>query len=101
MSPKVAIDYDRIADFCRCWKIAEFALFGSVLREDFDPERSDVDVLIELASDSTVDLVDVVEMIDELSKLFGRRVDLVTKSALKPRMRQSILESAQVLYVAA
>jgi predicted nucleotidyltransferase len=32
------IDLDRIADFCRRWKVTEFALFGSVLREDFGPD---------------------------------------------------------------
>jgi predicted nucleotidyltransferase len=41
----ISIDKERLAEFCRRWKIKEFALFGSVLREDFGPE-SDVDVLV-------------------------------------------------------
>jgi predicted nucleotidyltransferase len=42
----IAIDYDKekLRDFCRKWKITEFSLFGSVVRDDFGPE-SDVDVL--------------------------------------------------------
>ncbi|HUR82335.1 MAG TPA: nucleotidyltransferase domain-containing protein, partial [Thermoanaerobaculia bacterium] len=44
--PDIAIDIDRekLREFCRRWQITEFALFGSVLRDDFGPE-SDVDVL--------------------------------------------------------
>lgn len=101
MIPKIAIDQDLISDFCRRWKVAELSLFGSVLRDDFDPERSDVDVLIEFKPNHGFDLVDLVEMGEELEDLFGRRVDLVTKPALKPRLRQSILDSAQVVYAAA
>ena len=48
--PRIQIDRERIAEFCRKWRIIEFALFGSVLREDFGPE-SDVDVLVEFALD--------------------------------------------------
>ena len=46
MHPAIAIPADRIADFCRHWKLTEFSLFGSVLRDDFRPD-SDVDVLIQ------------------------------------------------------
>jgi predicted nucleotidyltransferase len=41
----IEIPEQQIADFCRRWKITEFALFGSVLRDDFDA-KSDVDVLV-------------------------------------------------------
>ncbi len=48
---RIAIPQDKIADFCRRWKITEFALFGSVLRDDFRPD-SDVDVLVTFAPDA-------------------------------------------------
>ena len=48
MSPRIPLDTDRIADFCRRWQITEFSLFGSVLRADFRPD-SDVDVLVTFA----------------------------------------------------
>jgi predicted nucleotidyltransferase len=44
----IAIDRERIAEFCRARGIRKLSLFGSVLRDDFDPARSDVDVLAEL-----------------------------------------------------
>ena len=40
---KILMNYDRIVTACQKWKIIEFALFGSVLRDDFQPDRSDVD----------------------------------------------------------
>jgi predicted nucleotidyltransferase len=45
----IDIPMDKIADFCRRWNIAELALFGSVLREDFRPD-SDIDVLVSCAN---------------------------------------------------
>ena len=44
----IQIDRERIAEFCRARGIRKLSLFGSVLRDDFDPARSDVDVLAEL-----------------------------------------------------
>jgi hypothetical protein len=43
----IQIDREKVAEFCRARGIRKLSLFGSVLREDFDPERSDVDVLAE------------------------------------------------------
>lgn len=100
MSPRIAIDSGKVADFCRRWKIAELSLFGSVLREDFRPD-SDVDVLVTFAPDSEWDLFDLLSMQDELKEIFGREVDLVQKKNLKnPFRRHHILRSHQVVYAA-
>jgi uncharacterized protein len=77
MTARIAASSDQLAEFCRRWQIRELALFGSVLREDFRPE-SDVDVLVTFAPGASWGLFDHVRMEDELSHLFGRRVDLVT-----------------------
>jgi predicted nucleotidyltransferase len=78
----------------------EFALFGSILRDDFRPE-SDVDVVIELAEGAPWSLFEWVDMIEELKVLFGRDVDLVEKSAISnPFRRKSILANREVLYAA-
>jgi hypothetical protein len=45
------IPSDKIADYCRRWKITELALFGSALRDDFKPE-SDIDVLVTFDRDA-------------------------------------------------
>jgi predicted nucleotidyltransferase len=97
----IEIPESQLAEFCQRWQITELALFGSALREDFRPD-SDIDVLIKLAPDHQWTLFDHVDMRDELEAIFGRKVDLVSKSALERSRnyirRQNILNSAQVIY---
>lgn len=101
MKTAIAIDEDAISNFCRKWRVAELSLFGSVLRPEEFREDSDVDVMVTWEKDARWTLFDFVDMQDELTQLFGRRVDLLSKRALKnPFRRQSILSTAQVLYAA-
>jgi predicted nucleotidyltransferase len=100
MTTSISIDRDRIADFCRRWKVTELALFGSILRNDFRPD-SDVDVLVTFEPGAPWSLWDLSEMRRELEEIFGRDVDLVEKKGLKnPLRRQSILSAQQLLYAA-
>lgn len=96
MSPKVIIDRNRIAEFCRRNHIRRLALFGSVLRDDFRPE-SDVDVLVEFEPGAFVGF-GIIDMEDELSGILGRKVDLVTVRALNHRIRDRVLKEAQTQY---
>lgn len=100
MSPKISIDHSMIAAFCQKWKIVEFAVFGSVLREDFRPD-SDVDVLVTFGPGGGISFDNRVDMLDELKAIFGRDVDLVEKKAIRnPFRRHSILRNKEVLYAA-
>ena len=94
---------DEIAAFCVRWRVAELALFGSALRDDFGPE-SDIDVLVSFEPGARHTLFDIVRMQDELSRVFGRQVDLATRAAVEGSRnyirRKAILESAQVVYAA-
>jgi predicted nucleotidyltransferase len=100
---RIEIPMERIAEFCRRWQITEFALFGSVLRDDFRPD-SDIDVLVTFAPDSRWTLFDLVHMQDELEEIFGRSVDLVERSAVEQSenyiRRRHILASVEPVYVA-
>ncbi len=96
----IPVDYARLEEFCRKWRVKELAIFGSALREDFRPD-SDVDVLVELLPEHGLTLYDWVDMVEELRAIFGRKVDLVAKGGLKnPFRRRAILRTAQVLYAA-
>ncbi len=100
MSPKIKVDYRRVAAFCSRWKVKELALFGSVLRADFGPD-SDVDVLIGFAEDAKWDLFDLATIYDELRELFGREIDLVENGTIRnPFRRQSIMSTREILYAA-
>ena len=95
-----AIPFDAIRRFCEKWKVAEFSLFGSILRDDFAPD-SDVDVLVRFAPGQSPDAVADAAMIAELEGMFGRRVDLVEADTLvNPFRRRHILQNRRVVYAA-
>ena len=97
---RIPLNKADIAAFCKRWEVAEFSLFGSVLREDFRPD-SDVDVLVSFQPEANWSLWDLLEMKEELEKMFGRKVDLVEKEALRnPYRRHSILNGREIFYVA-
>jgi predicted nucleotidyltransferase len=91
----------KISEFCRRWRITEFALFGSVLRADFDAE-SDLDILVAFAPDADWSLLDHVKMEQELEELLGRKVDLLTRRSVERShnwlRRREILDTAEVVY---
>ena len=93
--------YNEIVAFCTRWKVIEFALFGSAIRDDFSSE-SDVDILISFAPGSSWSLFDHVQMRQELKIIFTRDVDLITRRALdqsrNPLLRAEILGSAKVVF---
>lgn len=96
--PKIDIPTEKIAEFCRKWKIKEFSLFGSMLREDFRPD-SDVDVMVSFNDDAKWSLWDLGQMREELIQIFGREVDLVEKEALQnPFRRNSIMRKRKIVY---
>lgn len=100
---KLNLPQKKIADFCRKWHIKEFALFGSVLGDEFRPD-SDIDVLVTFAPNARWTLFDHVEMQEELRLIFGRDVDLVSRHGIERSRnqirRQAILDSARVIYAA-
>jgi predicted nucleotidyltransferase len=97
---RLGVEPERIAEFCRKWEIKELALFGSALNDEFRPD-SDVDLLVVFQADASWDLWDVLHMQEALEAMFGRKVDLVEKRAVKnPFRRHHILTTRRVLYAA-
>jgi predicted nucleotidyltransferase len=98
----IPLPQNKIADFCQRWKINEFALFGSVLRNDFGPD-SDLDVLVTFAPEADWGLFDHVRMQEELNQLLNRKIDLLSRRAVEQShnelRRREILDTAQVIYV--
>lgn len=95
----IEINSSLIAQFCEKWKVAELALFGSVITEAFRAD-SDVDVLVFFRPDAHIGLIGLSKMELELSAIIGRKVDLVTKNGLKPLIRDEIIADAETLYAA-
>jgi predicted nucleotidyltransferase len=103
MALRIELSHEAIADFCRHWRIREFAIFGSALREDFRPD-SDVDVLVTFEPGVHWGFHDQSEMTRELESLFGRKVDLVERRLVEQSRnyirRKHILSHLEHIYVA-
>jgi uncharacterized protein len=95
------VDQAALANLCRQNGVAKLSLFGSVLRDDFDPLLSDVDMLVEFAPGESQSLFKLLRLQNSLAELFGRQVDLTTPGSLSKYFRDDVLSSAMVLYVAA
>jgi predicted nucleotidyltransferase len=97
----IELPIDKIQEFCDRWQISEFAVFGSVLRDDFRPD-SDIDVLVTFAPDAKRGLAETLRMKEELQNILGRKVDFIVKAAIERSenwlRKKNILESAQVVY---
>jgi uncharacterized protein len=85
-----------IKDFCRKNNIRKMSLFGSILRSDYRSD-SDIDVLVEFEPGHVPGL-DFFLMEAELSKLFGKKVDLQTPGFLGNEIYQRILKEAISAY---
>jgi len=93
----IAFDHECLARFCRERGIRKLSLFGSVLRGDFDPERSDVDVLVELTPERLPGW-EFFRWHEELSPILGRKVDLHTPNSLSEYFRDEVVREALPLY---
>ena len=97
----IEVSIEKIKAFCKCWKVIEFALFGSVLRDDFRPD-SDIDVMVKFDINAHPTFSSLEDMEAELKTIFNREVDLITRNGIENSRnylrRQEILASAQVIY---
>jgi uncharacterized protein len=94
----IKIPVNEITELCQRSHIIKFALFGSVLREDFTAE-SDIDVLVEFESGFTPGFLKLFQIQEDLSNLFNHRtIDLVTLKFLNPIIRERVLASMEICY---
>lgn len=101
----IAIEFpqEEVARFCERWGVGELALFGSVTTDKFGP-TSDVDILVTFLPETMIGLFGLARMRAELSGIFGRAVDLLSRRAVEasrnPTRRRAILDSARTIYAA-
>ncbi|MGH9416264.1 MAG: nucleotidyltransferase family protein [Terriglobales bacterium] len=93
------VSRDDLAGVCRRFHVRELSLFGSAARGEVT-SASDVDLLVEFQPGATTDLVDFAGLTQELERLFGKRVDLVSKPGLNPKIRSAVLAEARSVYAA-
>lgn len=80
------VDESALAELCRRYRVRELSVFGSAARGETRPD-SNIDLLLEFLPDAEVDLIDHAGLMLDSAQLLGRKVDLVSKRALKPLIR--------------
>ncbi|MBN9607692.1 MAG: hypothetical protein BGO26_09500 [Actinobacteria bacterium 69-20] len=100
MGKPLELDREAIAALCRKFGVARLAVFGSATTDRFDPERSDVDFLVEFRP-GMASLSTYFGLKDALEDFFGRSVDLVSPEALRnPYFAATVEETREELYAA-
>jgi predicted nucleotidyltransferase len=100
---RIDLPLDAIARMCERYGVSELAVFGSVLREDFDPQRSDLDFLVRFkGNDAGPWAHKLMDMEEELATLLGRNVDVAdwggVEKSRNPYRRNHILKHARMIY---
>lgn len=92
------LEIERLIEVCRNHGTKRVALFGSFVRGEAGPE-SDIDLIVDFLQPTG--FLALVKLERELSEALGRKVDLLTREAISPHLRDSILDEQQVIYEAA
>lgn len=102
MQPIITENRERIAELCRQHHVRRLSVFGSAVRDDFDPSRSDIDLLVEFESAEGREEYEVRSLLQrELVQLFHRPVDLIQEGSVRnPYIRHAIQTQRETLYAA-
>ena len=95
----VQVEEERLAALCRQYQVQELSVFGSMARGDNRPD-SDIDILVLFQPEARIGLIEYSRLMEDLSGLMGRKVDLVSKKYLKALIRDQVLQEARLLYAA-
>jgi predicted nucleotidyltransferase len=96
--PGLVVDVEELKAVCGRYGVSRLEVFGSASRSEAT-SGSDIDLLYELAPGARLGW-DIEKLADELSDLFGRPVDLVSRASLHERLRDKVLAEARPLYAA-
>jgi predicted nucleotidyltransferase len=94
---------DQVQALCRRFHVRRLDLFGSAARGDFEPDRSDIDLLVEFDKDvpDALSLRTYFGLKEALEELLGRSVDLVESGAVdNPYLKASIAAAQEPLFEA-
>jgi uncharacterized protein len=91
------VSSEKLETLCKRYEVKELSLFGSQARGD-QRDDSDIDLLVEFLPNASIGLIGYSKLQRELQNMFGKNVDLVTKSGLKPLVRKFVLQDVTPLY---
>lgn len=76
------------------FSVIAIGLFGSIVRDDFSPSRSDIDIIVDFSRPIGIQFIDLADFLEEKIK---QKVDLVSKNGIKPKYLQAI--ESDIIYV--
>jgi len=102
MIPLIEDNLAAIEALCKRYHVARLEAFGSAANEIFDPQSSDLDFLVEFASDAPMGpFRQYFDFLEDLKRLFGRDVDLVEAHAMRNRyFVKSVNATRKLVYAA-
>jgi predicted nucleotidyltransferase len=102
MQPIITENRERIIELCKTHHVRKLSAFGSAVRDDYDPHKSDVDLLVEFEELTFPESLDnKLELEEKLVRLFARPVDLISDGHIEnPYLRREIEADRQLLYAA-
>ena len=87
--------YKQIIEYLRRYSPERIAVFGSYARDE-ETKKSDIDLLVNFGNDIT--LLDLVEMKENLYKVLGIKVDIITENAMNKNIKKYIIQDLQIIY---
>ena len=90
----------QLIELCKTFSVGRLDLVGSAVREDFDAERSDIDVLIQFAGKENL-FHRYFDLKFKLEELFGKKVDMLQEGAIDNPYVKASLEKDRVSVYAA
>ena len=97
----VVLNPDALAQACRRHGVTRLRLFGSATTDSFDPATSDLDFLVDFGPDARPGIGPLLDLQQDLERMYGRQVDLVEARAIRnPYFARRALSQAQDLYAA-
>lgn len=92
--------YSGFLDLCRSHKVDKIYAFGSSITDHFDPDTSDIDVVVKVDIEDPADRGEVLlSLWDKLEGLFNRKVDLLTEESItNPYLKSNIDRTKKLIY---
>ena len=92
--------YSDFVDLCRIHRVNKLYAFGSAITDQFDPDKSDIDVVVKIDIEDPADRGDaLISFWDNLEALFERKVDLLTEDSIRnPYLRRNIDRTKKLIY---
>ncbi len=92
--------FEELAELCERFRVDKLFAFGSVITNRFDPQTSDLDLIVELEAMPPLEKGEMlIGLWDALEKLFGLKVDLLTDQPIKnPYLRKEVEKTKRLIY---